>query len=270
MTSDLTEAHVRARLRTRQLGQRLELKDETGSTNADALVLAQRGAPHGTVVLADRQTAGRGRLGRGWHSPPGCNLYCSVLLRSPAGGADAASFLGWIPLVAGLAAARACQEAGRLATRLKWPNDVLIREKKVGGILCESSGLQQGALALVVGLGLNVNGDPAAFPDEFRERATSLAAEAGQPFDRGRLLAGFLAALEARLTGMESGGGEDVMEEYRAFCATLGRTVRVSLVGDRTLVGTASRIGTDGSLELHPADAGPPLVVRAGDVVHVR
>lgn len=272
---DLTPDRIRDALRTRTLGRRLEWRQEASSTNAVALELAQGDAPHGTLVVADHQTAGRGRLGRVWYSPPACNLYWSLVLRPDSPPGDATRYVSWIPLVTGVAIARALGGLGLARVSLKWPNDIQLRERKAGGVLCERTGLRTGTGAVVVGVGLNVNCDPATFPEDFRGQTTSLAAEAGAPFDRSRLLGEILTFLEDRLDATGGERHEDLVEEYRALCSTLHRQVRVHVVGGDTLEGTASSIGADGALRLIPSDATAskalePVVIHAGDVVHVR
>lgn len=269
---DLTPDQIRDSLRTRVLGHHLEWRPETASTNGVALELAQRDAPHGTLVVADHQTAGRGRLGRVWYSPPGCNLYWSLVLRPDLPSGDATQYVSWIPLVTGVAIARALHALGLARVSLKWPNDIQLHERKAGGVLCERTGPRGGAV--VVGVGLNVNSDPSTFPEDFRDQTTSLVAEAGSPFDRTRLLCEILALLEGRLEAMAS-RHEDIVEEYRELCSTLHRQVRVHIVGGDTLEGTAASIGTDGALRLIsnaavPSKGSEPIVIHAGDVVHVR
>ena len=130
-------------------------------------------------------------------------------------------------------------------------------------------------VAVIVGVGLNVNSDPGTFPEDFRDQTTSLAAEAGAPFDRSRLLGEILAQTEDRLDALAADRLDVVVDEYRELCSTLHRQVRVHVVGGDTIEGTASSIGADGALRLIPGDAAPsegrePIVIHAGDVVHVR
>jgi len=269
--SALNTSSIQALLTTHRFGRVLHLLEETGSTNAVALALAQGGAEDGTVVAAEKQTAGRGRLGRRWVSPEGENLYCSIILRtipaSPRG-------LSWVPLVAAVAAARAVDAIALLSVQLKWPNDILLGERKVGGILCESSGLATSGRALdgivSVGIGINVNTQRSAFPGEIRETATSLSIEAGRSIDRTALLAFLLNALEARYDRLRAEGAGAVEEEYRRLCGTVGRRVRVELAGGRQVVGRAEAILDDGSLRV--ACEAPPTSVmdlHAADVVHL-
>ena len=226
---------------------------ETGSTNAEAMRLAASGEPAGLVVIADQQTAGRGRLGRTWWSEPGTALLVSWLLR-PALPPERWPLL---PLIAGLAAARGLGAAAHVEAKLKWPNDVLVDGRKVGGILAESDGRG----ALVIGLGVNLR--QREFPEELRDRATSVVAEGGTPVQRAWLLAAVLSGFGARMDAPERS-----MDEYRAMCETIGRRVRVEREGADPLEGSAVEI-TDGGALVVETDGGR-VPVSAGDVAHLR
>jgi BirA family biotin operon repressor/biotin-[acetyl-CoA-carboxylase] ligase len=273
-SSALTRESVTAALRTKTYGRSLHLLQQTGSTNTVALELAQQGAPHGTLVVAEQQTAGRGRLGRQWYSPPGDNLYCSLLLRLPAN-EGLPSWLSWIPLASASGSARGVERVTGLRLSLKWPNDLLVGARKVGGLLCESTVSAQGT-CVVVGIGLNVNTPQNAFPEDLQPIATSLAAETGRPHDRAAVLAALLLELEARLESLLAGAVEPLRREYMSLCTTLDRRVRVTLTGGTVIEGLAEAIGPDGSLqvlqEVPPCAHGERKVVdiRAGDVVHLR
>ncbi|MBI4400943.1 MAG: biotin--[acetyl-CoA-carboxylase] ligase [Nitrospirae bacterium] len=268
----LTPESVRAVLRTRKLGQTLHILEETPSTNTAALALAQKGAEDGTVVVAERQTAGRGRLGRRWFSPPGENLYCSVILRPTPAPDRIAEWLSWAPLLSAVATARAVQAVSGLHPLLKWPNDILVGHRKLGGVLCESNGSHAHGTFVVVGIGLNVNTKRENFPDDLREIATSLAAEAGHSFDRAALLAALLAELEATAESLLMGKPTTFVHVYTALCSTVGRRVRVNLAGGESVEGWADSIGMDGSLRIKKdgANTETMLEVRAGDVIHLR
>ena len=272
----ITPEAIRLALSTSVLGRTLRVLDETPSTNQEAFGLAQRGAAHGTAVVAEMQTAGRGRHGRHWHSLPGKNLYCSVVLR-PAIAADAVShWLAWVPLLCGLAVARAIQSLAARPASLKWPNDVLISDRKAAGILCESGGVGGTAPFVVAGIGINVNTPMDLFPDDLRGSATSLAIEAGRPFDRVVLLASVFSELEIRCEAYLAGHVADLRDEYRLRSSTVGQRVRVDLGQGKTVVGVAEAVNEDGSLRLITAGAGGEdpaeavLDIRAGDVVHLR
>ena len=262
----LTEEAVQAALSTAVLGRKLQVLEEVPSTNTTAVTLAQQGASDGMTVVAERQSAGRGRLGRSWHSPPRKNLYCSVILRK----LPSPDRLAWLPLIAATAAVRAVQVVSRLQPSLKWPNDLMIGTRKLGGLLCESGGTGT-AMFVVVGIGLNVNVRAEEFPEDLRETATSLWAEGQRPFDRAVLLAALLSELEIRRDSLLADRSEHLLDEYRIRCATLGRQVRVQLADGEVLEGRAESVTQDGSLRLvRGPSRGDALDITAGDVVHLR
>ena len=268
----LTPETIRAALRTKTFGRTLHILHETPSTNTAAMALAQKGAENGTVVVAERQTAGRGRLGRSWYSPAGENLYCSVIVRQTQSQTRLEEWLSWLPLLSAVAAARAIQAVAALQARLKWPNDILINQQKLGGVLCESNGSRSQGRFVVVGIGINVNTPRHAFPDELRDLATSLAAEAGHRINRVALLSALLSELELCIGNLSAQPSAEVKREYTKLCSTLGRQVRVSLASGESVEGHADAINSDGSLRLirNGANAGTILDLRAGDVTHVR
>ncbi|HEY2579298.1 MAG TPA: biotin--[acetyl-CoA-carboxylase] ligase [Streptosporangiaceae bacterium] len=235
----------------------------TGSTNADLLARAVTGAPEGTVHVANAQSAGRGRMGRTWASPPGAALMFSFLLRpvtvSPAK-------RGWIPLLAGIAVASAVRSVTGLDASLKWPNDVLIGEAKLAGILAEQS-----AGAIVTGVGINVSTQRAELPVE---TATSLAVAGAASLDRRELLRAVLTEVERHYLAWiapPAPGDPDpsgLRPEYRRLSATLTKQVRVEFPGGTTAQGTATDIDPDGRLLVRTPNG--PLAVSAGDILHLR
>lgn len=231
---------------------------QTGSTNADLLEQARAGAAEGLVLVAEEQTAGRGRLGRAWSAPARAALTFSVLLR-PAGVPP--SQLGWLPLLTGVAVATAVRDQTGVAASLKWPNDVLVGEGKLAGILAEAHGD-----AVVVGVGLNV----ALHPDQLPvPAATSLLIEDAASTDRPALLAAILTGLARRYQAWRADpDGADLREDYLRWCATIGREVRVELPGGAVLTGTAEDVDDVGRLVVRAP--GNLVAVGAGDVVHVR
>ncbi|HXC83707.1 MAG TPA: biotin--[acetyl-CoA-carboxylase] ligase [Trebonia sp.] len=247
---------------TGSLWTSVEVVDSTGSTNADLL---RRGGPEGQVLVAESQTAGRGRMGRSWVSQPGASLTFSVLLRPVA---VTAPRRGWLPLLTGVAVALAVRDASGVAATLKWPNDVLIGQRKLAGILAEQSGD-----AVVVGIGVNVSTPSDGLPvSPAGLRATSLLAE-GADVSREAVLAGILRQLERWYLAFRDDADPvraGLLDEYRALCATLGRSVRVELPGGRVLAGVAEDVDADGRLLVAPPDGTPPTPVSAGDVIHVR
>ncbi len=213
--------------------------DEVGSTQTEARRLAEAGAPEGTVVRAEHQTRGRGRLGRDWVDEPGSALLTSIILRPPL----EVSRLPQLSLVAGIAVAEALGEASGLRVAVAWPNDLLVRGQKVGGILAESFASATGAGPVVIlGIGINVN--QTRFAGELEGRATSLALGAGHPFDRERLLAAVLERLEAWYRRWVAEGFGPVREAWRRASATLGQPV----LADGGVAGIAEDLGEDGAL----------------------
>lgn len=222
---------------------------ETGSTNADLVAAAHRGAPDATVLVADHQTAGRGRLDRQWLAPPGSSLLVSILLRS-------IPHQWWhrATMAVSVAAAAACETVAGVRPELKWPNDLYAADRKLAGVLAQSQVDQHtGAPFVVVGLGLNVNW-PEPLPPEIADRAISLDRVCGHVVDRDQLL----DALLDRLAATE---WERVVAEYRAHLVTLGRSVSIVLPTGATVSGTAVDLDDDGALVL---DDG--TVITAGDL----
>ncbi len=265
----LNAQNIQRALSTKTLGRTLHVLEEVASTNTAAVALAQDRAPHGTVVVAESQAAGRGRLGRHWHSPSGKNLYCSILLRTMPDREQQPLWLSWIPLIAALAVSRAVQATTELKPSVKWPNDILTGNRKLGGILCESGGIGTAHASVIVGIGVNVNVRRDEFPEELREIATSVMIEAGLPCDRAALLATLLVELETRCESFLAGNHGDILEEYLLRCSTVGRRVRIELAHGEHMDGKADSIQADGSLRILRDDR-TPVDIRAGDVIHLR
>ena len=274
--SPLSLDAIHSTLATQALGHRIELRDQINSTNREAVALAHAGVEHGTVVVADSQTEGRGRLSRQWFSPPGVNLYCSIVIRKSIDADRLTEWLSWLPLMTALAAAESIETVVAASIAVKWPNDLLIAERKVGGILCESGMVAQSGPFQVIGIGLNVNGDRNDFPEDLRETATTVRHETGHPVERNRLLAQFLHELEACVEEFESRGSEQVALAYLQRCSTIGKTVRATLTDGKEFVGLAEGIGQDGALRVIqrplPIDGRPPEIhhLRVADIVHLR
>jgi len=233
-------------LTTRRLGRDCRYVAETGSTNRDVAALAQGGAEEGLVMVAGRQTAGRGRMTRVWFSPPGVNLYFSVLLRPAVEPGRAAS----LPLVAGLAVADAL--AGLipgLAVRIKWPNDILIGGKKLCGILCEMQAETDCVRHIVLGVGMNVNLTDDQLTGELRGRATSLRIEAGRTFSRVAVLAAVLNQFEPLYDRWRMEGLGPLLEAIGTYDALSGRDITLDQGGSQ-ITGRADGIQADGALRL--------------------
>jgi BirA family biotin operon repressor/biotin-[acetyl-CoA-carboxylase] ligase len=232
---------------------------EAGSTNDVAATLATAGAAEGTVVIADAQTAGRGRCGRRWFSPPGAGLYVSVILRpvaTPDGGAAATARL--LTLAAGLAVADGIEAATRLPVQIKWPNDIVIadsvarakgqtRWRKLAGILAEGHTVSGRLEHVILGYGINLQ--PAAYPPDVSNRATSLEAELGRPVDRAAVFVRTLAALHHEYDGLR-GDAAPVLDRWRARSpSSRGWPVTWDLNGER-VEGVTDGIDEHGALRI--------------------
>jgi BirA family biotin operon repressor/biotin-[acetyl-CoA-carboxylase] ligase len=247
----------------------LDVVAETGSTNSDLATAARAGAADRTVLVAEHQSAGRGRAARSWESPPRAGLAVSVLLR-PAG--VPCSRWGWLPLLTGVALAGAVRAMAEVDTALKWPNDLLVGpgRRKCAGILAEVVGGEDDP-AVVVGIGLNVTQAPSELPAQ--ADATSLLIEGAACTDRDPLLRAVLRELSSLERRWRAHGGDPLAsglrERYVDSCATLGLRVRVQLPAGAVLDGYASDIDRDGRLVVRD-EAGVEHAVSAGNVVHVR
>jgi BirA family transcriptional regulator, biotin operon repressor / biotin---[acetyl-CoA-carboxylase] ligase len=240
-------------------GLAVEIVEATPSTNAVVAERARAGAPEGLVVVTEHQTSGRGRLDRTWETPARAALTFSVLLRPRV----PATEWPWLPLMTGYAVCRALREAG-FEAGVKWPNDVLLGEGKVGGILVERVDTPTGPAA-IVGVGINVSTTPEELPVE---TATSLAIESGAAPDRTDILLWVLGALREEYDAWQGGGTAALHAAYLRSCVTVGRDVRVDLPGGGALTGRATGIDPGGRLVVQAP--GGEVAVGAGDVVHVR
>ena len=242
--------------------RRLDVVETTGSTNAD--LLARHGAGeaiNGAVLIAEHQSAGRGRNGRAWSTPPRSQIAMSVGIA--ARGVPSAAW-GWIPLMTGVAVVDAVRATAGVDAKLKWPNDVLVGEGKLAGILAEVAAPDP---VIVVGLGLNVTLTADEAPDP---RATSLQMLGSTMLDRSALLGAVLAELSVRIDRRLLASGPDALlvEDYRRLSSTLGTRVRATLPGDREIVGIATDLDDSGQLSI---DTGEQTVtVSAGDITHLR
>lgn len=253
---------------------------ETGSTNVDAMELARQGEPEGIVLVADHQTAGRGRAGRTWTAPPAAGLLLSMLLRPPAGVMDLAT------MAVAVAAAESIEHVAGFAPRLKWPNDLVWPgdgsgpDRKLAGILAEADWPATAAISagwkppaageravVVVGIGINVAW-PAELPAELAEIAVAINHVVDVPVDREDLLIALLAALGPRYDALVAGDRAGLLDEWRARSATLGRRVRIDLGAD-DVEGTAVDITDDGHLVVDTVE-GDRRTFAVGDVVHLR
>lgn len=269
-----TAALDSALVRPGGMWRRVEVLAEVGSTNTELAEHGRGGAPHGSVLVTEHQTAGRGRLGRGFSTPPRAALTFSVLVRP----AVPPERWGWLPALMGVAAVGAVRRVSGVETALKWPNDVMVPaslrsgpgrvDGKIAGILSEAD-FSRGQPALVVGMGLNVSQDRSELPVE---TAASLREEGAGALDRGALLIAVLDEFEELYTAWSGAGGDagasGLAAAYRDACLTLGRRVRVHLPEGRALEATATGVDSEGRLLVRGPEGERAL--SAGDVVHLR
>lgn len=259
--SDLAPARVTALLRSDRLGRDYRLLDACGSTNDEALILARQGAPEGLVVVAETQHQGRGRLGRVWHSPPGENLYLSILLRPTC----VPTALPPVTLIAGTALARVVAQTG-LRPRVKWPNDLLLPIEntygKTAGILTEMASDRDHIRHVIVGVGINING--MSFPETLATKATSLRLATGQVQNRAQILSDFLWTFERALDAAFLCGTDVALDEWRSF-ADLPQRCQFERDGLR-VTGTAINLDSEGGLLVREAQ-GQVTRVMSGEVL---
>jgi BirA family transcriptional regulator, biotin operon repressor / biotin---[acetyl-CoA-carboxylase] ligase len=244
--------------------RQVEVMKVCPSTNAELAARARAGEQAGVVLVADHQSAGRGRLDRTWVTPPGSALTFSALLDP---GPVPVARWPWLPLLVGIAVAEGVRRVGEVDCTLKWPNDVLVGDRKLAGILVERVERSAGAVA-VVGVGLNVSMTEQELPVP---TATSLELEGAATTDRTVVLREVLRSLEALFVQWRADLGDasrGLVDSYVRRCGTLGRQVRVDLPDGEQLSGVATGIDTDGRLEVRTPEG--PRILGAGDVVHVR
>ena len=239
----LAPEEIASSLRTRWLGRSYHHYSRTDSTNARALLLATEGADHGTVVVAEEQSAGRGRFDRQWLSLSNLGIYMSLVLRMPLPVERAPQ----MTLVTALGVARAVNSATGLSPVIKWPNDILLNGKKICGILTEMQADHDRVRFMVVGVGVNVNHRPADMDPDFRYPATSLAAETGATIDRKEFFLSLLEALEGEYQRYEREGFAGIRLDLIKHSGIMGKTV-TARVGDGELCGTALDLTEAGAL----------------------
>ena len=248
-------------LRTEVIGREIRIFQEIDSSNLEAIRQAQQGAAEGLVILAESQIQGRGRSGRNWFSPPGLNIYLSVILRPtiPPSEAPRISFL------AAVAAARSCKKTFDFLPLIKWPNDLLYEGKKFAGILSEMNAVMDSILYVVLGIGINVNVPHTLFPLDFAPVSTSIREVKGCRVCRERFVRSLLEELDHWYRVLLMEGFQPIKEEWSKISALHGQRIQVR-DGDDTLVGKALGLQDDGSLILQTLD-GTIHRVMAGDIV---
>ena len=246
-------------LKTKTMGQSIYFYEETDTTNNRARELALEGAPEGTLVVAEKQTAGRGRRGKVWESPLGTGIWMSLVLRPQIMPAEASV----LTLLCGLATAEAIEAETGLSAGIKWPNDILINGKKAVGILTEMDCEMSEVHFVIPGIGINVN--TASFPPEIADIATSLYLECGKTVSRRRLVHKVLERLEEHYeTFLRTGSFTAMLEDYRKHCITLGKEVHV--LGREPFFAEALDITPEGELLVRRADNGKEEVGFSGEV----
>lgn len=256
----LTVCELAPGLRTSRIGCRIICVRETESTNLLAFHLADEGAADGTVVIAETQTGGRGRLGRRWESPPGVNLYCSVIIRPPISPLHASQ----LTFLSAVAVSRAIENATPLRPCIKWPNDILVNGRKIAGLLNEMNAETDTIHCVVLGIGVNINMEKNQFPEGLRQPASSLSLESGAVVDRRDFTRSLLSALDTLYDGYLRNGFAVIRDEWLARSMITGKRVRVSF-GEGTSVGEVAGIDMDGALLLRSGDGSCERVL-AGDV----
>jgi BirA family transcriptional regulator, biotin operon repressor / biotin---[acetyl-CoA-carboxylase] ligase len=259
----LSRGEIVPNLETGWLGRSYHYLDTTTSTNDHALLLAAQGAPNGTVVVAEEQTRGRGRLRRDWLSMPNRGVYVSILLRDPlpVRVAPQSTYLAAVALV------KVLRSNFGLFASIKWPNDVLIGRRKVAGILTEMQSDQDYSRFLVIGIGINVNYSSDELGQSFRYPATSIAIEIGNTVKRQHVLLGFLNQLEKDYEEFLQKGAAAVIPQLEAYSGILGKSITV-LCGDQEISGKAEGFTPEGALLLLRSD-GKRETIWVGDVAHV-
>lgn len=256
---------ILSHLQTRFLGRPLHFFPTLDSTNTYAAHLAREGAPEGTVVIADSQSGGKGRLGRTWVSPPQVNLYLSMVLRPPV----PASVAPQVNLLAAVAVAETISSRCHLVPSIKWPNDVLAGGKKVCGILAEMQTTAATLRAIILGIGVNLNAPLSAFPEELHDKASSLLLVSGQPVERGAFTAHLLTHLEKLYILWIEKGFSELRSKWEYYATGLiGKQITVA-ASEGTLKGTVLGLDTDGALLLQEEPDATPRRLLAGDVTVV-
>ncbi|MEC0232187.1 biotin--[acetyl-CoA-carboxylase] ligase [Paenibacillus alba] len=247
-------------LKTKVLGQKVHVYGAVDSTQTIAHALVASGAPEGTIVLAEEQTAGRGRMGRAWHSPPGKGIWMSMVLtpRVPV------YFMPQLTLLSAVALCRSIQKVCQVEIGIKWPNDLLIKGKKVSGILLESSGEDERLKYVIAGIGISVNLKTEDYPEELRNIATSLAIESGQEISREHLVQAFLQEFEDLYALYMDKGFAPIRLLWEALSVTLKRPIR-TYSPSGPIEGIADSLDDSGALTVINAN-GEKIKIYSGDI----
>lgn len=258
----LLPAAIEIGLDTSRIGCQIEYHAEIDSTNLRAQVLAEQGAPEGSVVVADSQSAGRGRMGRPWSSPAGVNIYTSIVLRPTLGLSEATQ----LTFLAAVAVARALEKSCGVSVNVKWPNDILLNGKKIAGLLNELSGETEGIHHVILGIGVNLNMEQDQFPPDLRYPATSVRIETGQRVDRVQFVRTLFSEIETLYNLLLEHGFVPIRLAWEALFDLVGTVVEVD-TGSTPVRGTVAGIAEDGALLLTTGAETTPIY--SGDVRRV-
>lgn len=246
------------------IGKDILFYESIDSTNTVANLLAEEGKAEGTVILAETQRKGRGRLGRSWVSPPFVNVYMSIILRPKIELKD----ITLITIIASIACIKALRKFSDLNITVKWPNDLIVSNKKIGGILTEVHIAEKRLKYAVTGIGLNINMDSDEFPSEIKDIATSLKIETGRIYSRTKILIEILNEIDIWYIILKEMKRKEILEEWKLLSSTLGREVVIS-TGKETLKGLAESINDEGMLILR-LPSGEKRVICSGDLSILR
>ena len=261
----ITADEIRQGLSTKVFGKKnIIFLKETDSTNTRAKELAAQGAPEGTLVIAEKQTSGRGRRGRNWFSPPGGGIYCSLILRPVLSPSETPR----ITLMTAVVLAETLISLMKLKLRIKWPNDILVNGKKLAGILTEISTEMDAVNYIVVGLGMNVNTQLEDLPREIKKTATSILIETKKPFPRVKLIQHYLKLYEKYYDMFKKNDFKPIMKRWRELADIIGKQIRVDVIG-KTHIGKVVDVDNDGVLILKD-DKGVLQRIFSGDVTLAR
>lgn len=246
------------------IGKEILFYKTVDSTNTVGEALAEKGRAEGTVIIADSQEKGRGRLGRSWVSPPSLNIYMSMVLRPKIEPKDTTL----ITIMAAVGCTIALRKVTGLNVSIKWPNDLMVSDKKMGGILTEMRVARKKIKYVVTGIGINVNMDSDALPDEIKEIATSIKIETGMPYPRAEILIEILNQIDHWYRILKEMRRKELLYEWQLLTSTLGRQVKIT-TSKETLTGLAESIDDEGMLVLR-LPSGAPRVIRSGDLTVLR
>jgi BirA family biotin operon repressor/biotin-[acetyl-CoA-carboxylase] ligase len=246
------------------IGREILFYDTVDSTNTVAEMLAEKGKAEGTVIIADSQVKGRGRLGRPWISPPGMNIYMSIILRPEIESKD----ITLITIMTAIVCTIALRKVTGLNVTIKWPNDLIISEKKIGGILTEVKIAYKRIKYAVTGIGINVNMDSDAFIDEIKDIATSVKIETGAPCSRAEICRKILNEIDHWYELLKEMERNVLISEWQQLTSTLGREVKIT-TGKETFTGFAESINDEGML-IVKLPSGDLRLIRSGDLTILR